>query len=423
MRLWTIQTGEPLPIDESSSRLWRTSFIDHLAARRGWSVVRWASDFIHATKEFRGKADSEQMTDDGVEIVCLKSIGYKSNLSLRRLLEHRVMGREFLKRARDRPAPDVILASYPTIELCGAALRFATDVGCPVVIDVRDQWPDLYWEMAPRWARWAAKLAAWPLVLEARSVLRAADVLTANADGALRWALAHAGRDGGELDQAFPMAYPEPEPISLESLRDSAGFWAARGVKLSSGRPLVVYAGAVGLTGDFRTVAEAAKLLSDGQEGPLFVVCGGGDSVDPMKELAAGIPNLLVTGWVDSRHIRALLRHAFVGLVPYIQSPNFEGGITNKPIEYLAHGVPIATTLASGEFHRLLLDEDCGLCYSVGDAHTLSKIVKSLVAAPERHRGMAERARELYARRFRAEEVYGRMLDLIVRAAGKEGRS
>ncbi len=46
--------------------------------------------------------------------------------------------------------PDVIHVCNVPIELCHAAVTYGRAKGIPVVIDVRDLWPDVYLEVIPQ---------------------------------------------------------------------------------------------------------------------------------------------------------------------------------------------------------------------------------------------------------------------------------
>ena len=57
------------------------------------------------------------------------------------------------------PRPDLILCSYPTIELSVEAVRYGRTHGIPVVLDVRDLWPDIVLDLLPTILRSPGRVA------------------------------------------------------------------------------------------------------------------------------------------------------------------------------------------------------------------------------------------------------------------------
>ena len=178
MRVWVITVGEPLPIDAGSPRLMRAGMLGERCVAAGHDVLWWTSRFDHATMEQRRGA-AHHVTGAG-EVVLLDGADYARNVSIARLRNHRQMARQFTALSIKHERPDVIVASYPTIELAQAAVAFGRSRDIPVIIDVRDLWPDLFLDLLPRWARWAGRVALEPLYRAKRSVMQSATALFAD---------------------------------------------------------------------------------------------------------------------------------------------------------------------------------------------------------------------------------------------------
>ena len=51
MKIWLVQIGEPLPIDEKGKeRLFRTGILAKMMAEQGHKVTWWATDYSHQKK-------------------------------------------------------------------------------------------------------------------------------------------------------------------------------------------------------------------------------------------------------------------------------------------------------------------------------------------------------------------------------------
>jgi len=81
----------------------------------------------------------------------LYSLKYKKNVSIERIINHHILAYKFSKLAELEVQPDVVLCSYPTIELSLVATKYGKRKNVPVIIDVRDLWPDNFLDMVPMW--------------------------------------------------------------------------------------------------------------------------------------------------------------------------------------------------------------------------------------------------------------------------------
>src|ERR1700682_190359 len=149
MLFWLTTVGEQLPIDPGDSRLMRTGTLARFLCQAGHRVVWWTSTFNHVHKYHRFDSDRSVPVDTNLTIKLLHGIGYKRHVSLRRLIDHGIVARKFSTIARREARPDLIVASMPTLELAAAACAFGTRVGTPVVLDIRDLWPDAFTELLP----------------------------------------------------------------------------------------------------------------------------------------------------------------------------------------------------------------------------------------------------------------------------------
>lgn len=409
MKVWLVQPAEPSPVEKGNNRLWRTGFTAYLLDRLGHEVVWFESRFSHVHKRFI-EAEPVVRLSERYEIRLLDALGYRKHISLARLRDHRYVSKRLAEQMRRLPKPDIIVCSFPTIECAAESVRYSLENEVPIVVDVRDQWPDLMVDAVPRPLRPLAQLACLGMSREANYAFRHATAITGNAQQAMEWGVARAGRKPGELDRAFPMGYHRAEYPQAEREAARAAL-DQKGVDAGGSRFLAVYGGAIGETGDFDTILEAARALAKDAPRVQIVLAGEGDALGRLRQAAEGLPNVVLTGWLKAAEMSELLAMASVGLVPYKERANFEGGITNKPIEYLAFGLPVVTTLKRGALHDLLAENRCGEFYTCGSAQELARSVRGLAENPERLAEMSRRALELYERSFRAETVYGEMIE------------
>jgi glycosyltransferase involved in cell wall biosynthesis len=387
-----------------------------MLANRGHSVHWWTSSFDHQLKVQRTPRYRQISWRPDVNLHLLPGRPYASNVSLRRIGNHRDNAAAFRALAPlAGPVPDIILCSYPTGELCEAAIDFGVERSVPVVVDIRDLWPDIFEGLVPRWVRPALHALLFLMRQQSRRVCSRATAITGVTAEFVDWGLKRGGRSANEADRAFPMAYVENPPSEAE-LSAARAKWNEMGV--TADQLNLVFFGTIGRQFDLSTVISAARQVDDPRI--RFVICGSGDKLKGFRDEAADCTNVLFPGWIGAAMIRSLMSISFAGLAPYHVGDDFNNSIPNKVIEYLAGGLPIITTL-SGVSGTLLADNRCGLTYAQRSPASLLQAIAALTSAPLRRNDMAANAHALFRERFDAERVYGAMIDhleTIARVAG-----
>ncbi len=106
-----------------------------------------------------------------------------------------------------------------------------------------------------------------------------------------------------------------------------------------------------------------------------------------------------------------LMRRAAAGLDPLPDRYDFLATINNKAVEYMSAGLPVISSPRKGVLSDLLAAENCGASYDTGQVDALVSLLTALEADPARLASMSRSALVVYERRFRAEAVYGNLID------------
>lgn len=393
-----------LPI-ELGHRPMRTGMLAAELGRRGHHVTWWTSAFSHQHRRLLAERDTIAPVNDRLELRMLHGGTYAATVSLARHRHNARVSRRFAALAPSLPRPDVILASYPIIELADEAVRYARRSGVPVLVDVRDYWPDLFLERLPGGCRPFARLALGSTFQRARRTLASADSLLGISEGILRFALGHAGRGRRDADRVFPIGC-RAAPASGERQA------AVRSPRLpaDSAAAICTFIGTFGSSYDLETVLRAAALLLQ-TNGPSvrIVLAGGGDKSAAISRAAARLPNVTLTGWLSGVEVEALLAQTNIGLMPLVSRPD---SMPNKFFEYLRAGVPIVSSL-EGEVEQLIQERGLGVSYRSGDEAGLARALTELATAPESMVAMGRRSRGLFEERYAAEMIYPEYADHI----------
>jgi glycosyltransferase involved in cell wall biosynthesis len=409
VKVWIANINEPLPTDPGQPRLWRMGQVFQLLRARGHDVTWWSSTMHHFEKKLRYQESTLIEVDSAARVFHLHGRFYGRNISLDRFLNHREVGREFRRLSGEHPVPDVILASIPILDLPREAAVYASSHSIPLVIDIRDKWPDFMVDQAPSLARPLARQVLRPLFRDAQIACRGARAVWGVTPGFVQWGLAHAGREAGPLDRDFPHAYPDTS-LPDDLLRQAGQFWDDLGVRADDELPTICFIGSFNFTAfDFSTLVEGMRQL-EGQARLVF--CGSGVGEERLRGLAQGTPNIIFSGWVDEPALRVIMQRSVMGVTPYRNNANFTENLPNKFLEYLSQGLPVVSCL-EGYSRQVLEPAGVGLFYREGDTEGFVRSVRTLLTREELREQMGRQAHELFAANFRASTVYGAMIDAL----------
>lgn len=413
MTIWTVCDGEPLPIDDDVTRLLRTAILSKLLASRGHAVVYWTSRFDHLRKRLRMEKPSRVDSGQGYKIDCVDCVPYKSNVSMNRLKHNRMVARDMLARMRaDLNRPDIMVTDLPTLELAEMVGSLGQEWDVPVIVSIRDLWPDVFFTLLPGPLQGLGPLLFSGWKARAKRACSLATSIVGISPGYLNWGLSCAGRSKGLNDVLIPLGYPDRVPADSSKIKQAQVQLESRGVDFS--RTLISFIGTFGRSYDLSTVIDAAKILAT-KCNVQFVLCGEGDRATNWKAEAKDIPNVVFPGWVDQLQIATLLDASSLGLAAY--APGAKQGLPNKLFEYMSFGVPIISSLG-GEAAIEIKNHRLGRSYLAGNGVDLAEVLIAVLADSARLTQMATAARERFESTYRQSVVYERYVDLIEQLAG-----
>jgi glycosyltransferase involved in cell wall biosynthesis len=228
MKVWIIFVGETLPMD-SKTRLWRYGMLAESLVARGHQVTRWAPSFNHAHKTQRCHADYTYQVNENYKIELIYNRGYKRNIGFQRLLSYIHLTHLFKQRIKNEKPPDIIISGMPTPWLCSAAVNYGRQKNIPVIVDIRDLWPDIFLDVFPKYLKNIGKLALDALFGVNKDVFKNASSITAISAKYLEWGLKYANRAKTKNDRIFYMGYKQ-KSLTDQMQVDLYKFWEKLGV-------------------------------------------------------------------------------------------------------------------------------------------------------------------------------------------------
>lgn len=407
MHIWLVTIGEPLPLSANTRCLRTGVFARHLVAA-GHRVTWITSRFDHYAKSFFTKNDRIHLDDEGYEIIFLDGMAYRSNISLKRQINHIQIARDFSRRADEIDPPDIIVCSFPPLELCVSMTAYAKSRGIPVIIDIRDLWPDELGNRLPKSLNLAKPALLAPFEAMVRKALRGATAIIGVSEAYLNWGLAHAGRPARHHDRVIPLGYPDS--VAARSVRE-ANVEGAAGQKADVS---FLFVGAFNNSVDLGCLIDAFVELPDL---PIrATLAGTGDHASAWAAAASGDTRIDFPGWIDTKRIAELAQHADVGLVCY--RPESLVAMPNKIFEYMSFGLPVLNAIP-GEAAELVTEAEIGLNYRAGDRQDLKRGLQKFLDRPDMREAMAKRSARTFEQRFSADILYSGYTDLLLDMTGK----
>jgi glycosyltransferase involved in cell wall biosynthesis len=150
-------------------------------------------------------------------------------------------------------------------------------------------------------------------------------------------------------------------------------------------------------------IITVAGNLRDSHPELRFVLVGGGDDEAMLKKAAAGLDNLVFTGFVDNVGDYLAAFDIFV-------LPSRREGLGSILLDAMAQGLPIVAARVGG-VPRIVIDRENGLLIDSERPDQLQAGILELAASPELRERMGARGREM-ARNYTAPVMAEKYLDL-----------
>lgn len=267
-----------------------------------------------------------------------------------------------LLRLRRDLAPDVIVATSPALPTMFVGLVARAALRAPVVLELRDAWPDLV-DVADRWdadgapLRLRKKVALWIAPRAMTWAQRRADhlVVTTSAFAAV---LRQRGMPAVTVVRNAAHDVPNaPHPED----------------RTPSHRLNVIYVGTVGRAQGMDTALDAVAIARDRGVDVRLRIIGAGVDLDRITRLATmrHLP-VSVIGSVERHELAEHYAWADTSLVllrPWIP---LEWTVPSKLYEAMSIGIHVSAA-ARGETARIVAESGCGFAVAPGDSHALAQ--------------------------------------------------
>ncbi|MDL1973929.1 MAG: glycosyltransferase family 4 protein [Deltaproteobacteria bacterium] len=417
MKVWIVEISDFLPKIDGDNRLYRAGMLAKALVEAGHEVLWWSSTFNHQLRKQRFDVSTTIDIEKNYSLRLLYGPGYRRSISFGRWRHNRAVAREFaweLSAKSIDELPDLIYACLPTLEVSEQAVLFGNRYGIPVIVDIRDRWPDIYLSPLPKVLHPIVRTMLKTEFARAHRIFSKATAITGVSTKNLEWGLRLARRKANPKDRWFPLGF------SVDG-NDKSGVFKSNPKEImgkydiGSDPFVVTFLGTFSAAFNLKTVIHVAQNLSEaGHSRIKFVMVGDGVQTSFLRKVLIGIKNIVLTGWLDKSSIDEILKVSSVGLAPYSSI----GLITlpNKPFEYMAAGLPILSSL-EGELKTIIEQQGIGLQYRASDPIDLKDKIIWFLSHPEETKAMGQRAKALFEEKYNADVVYPGLVEHLTKIA------
>ncbi len=408
MYVWIVCEGEGLPLKENE-RLWRMGRLADYLSKNGHKVLWWTSSFDHGSKKYLTNKTSIVKVNDSETLVLLHSpIAYKKNVSISRIIYHDILAYLFGKNNEKYEEPNIIICSWATQQFAKKSVLYGKRHKIPVIIDIRDEWPDYFIRVFPAYLKMIGKILLLPMHYDAVRTLKKADVIIGVIPSSVEWGLSLANRKMTQLDRTIYLANNRIKNDCLNQY--VLEWWNSQNVRIDTWNICLI--GTLSKQGDYDTLIQACKIISSCKEDFRLIIAGDGDEKKHLQDLANDCEQIIFPGWLNREQMESLLMISKCGAYSYKNSDGFQNAISNKVVQYFSAGLPVVSSL-EGLSKEIITQYGAGIVYKEGDVEECRCAIEYLIDNDNQRKEMAKCSSKLFDELFDSERISEQFLDLF----------
>lgn len=409
-RIWITTIWDVSPVLQKGANYGRMFAAGEYFAKQGYDVTIWFTTFDHPSKKHLYDKDTVVQVSENEKIVLIHSpVTYKRNMSPTRFIYDELQASRMARYMRDEerfPAPDVIFCSYPTEQYCRAALKYGKKHNIPVIVDIRDHWPDIFDRALPNCLKPFAAPILFPLKRRTARVVKNAAAICGTSPINIDWALRYAKRERMHLDRDIFIGVDRHEVTAMIKERELEK-WRRLDVTDETWN-ICLFSSLSSTSLDTDTLINAVRIVHDKYDKVRLIIGGKGDDEERLRRLTMKLDYIHMPGWMDSDEMASLMSISKVGMLCYRNTKDFRDGWGNKVGQYMSYALPILTS-ASGMAKTYLEKWNCGLYYHENQEEELADMLLGLIGNPRFLRTLSDNASKQFLVDFEKNKVAQQM--------------
>ena len=396
MKIIFFINGEPFNFFDQDARLHRVGHLIKKCQELDINYEVWTSDFYHQKKIF--------YNNKNINFKIIKSLGYKKNISLNRFLDNIIYSfKVYFELKRDKFDNCIFVSAFPIPEVCFAVSVFAKKNKIPLIIDLRDMWPLIFYNLSNNFLiKNIIKIIFFYQEILNKYTFRNSNGIFSITDNFLNYGLKYSNRKKKSSDKVFYLAHSVKETNKLNINNSLKNIFPKNKI-------VICFFGVISYKKfDFLNLIKVVNNLKDS---PIFIIiCGKGDDEDRLTSEIGS--NFLYLNWINQSQMSYIASKSNFGLAHYKPTYDFNSSIPNKIIEYISYKLPIIHSL-KGDTYDLLDSEKINNYYKYGDSRSLEKLIHNL----DRHSKIKDELKfsKLFEKKFNANKVYESYINQVIK--------
>ena len=380
MNVWIVNH---YAIPPSMGGLVRHYYFSKYLQKNGHKVKIFTSSKIHNTEinMIQDEALYKEQLMDGVEYTFVRSRDYKGNGLDRivNMIDFPFQIRRTMKTFYKQEKPDVIYTSSPDLFVAFFALLFGRGHKIPVVVEIRDLWP----ESIVEYNGMSKKNPIIQVLYQLEKwIYKKADRLIFTMPGGKDYIKDKKWDKVVDLEKVFHVN----NGVDLEEFDNNVKTLTLTDNDLEDDSKFkVVYVGSIRRANNVENLVQVAKVLSEQQENDISILIygDGTERAQLEKECQEGeLHNIKFKGKVDKKYIPYILSKSDLNILNYKQAGTWKyGGSQNKQFEYLASGRPICSNVKMG--HSIIEKFACGVEENIDTVKRYVEVIRVYKEMPK----------------------------------------
>ena len=392
MNVWIVNH---YAIPPSMGGLVRHYYFSKYLQKKGHNVKIFTSSKIHNTdiNMIKDKSLYKEEMEDGVEYTFVRSRDYKGN-GLDRILNMIDTPFKIQKAMRcfyKKEKPDVIYTSSPDLFVAFFALLFGKMHRIPVVVEIRDLWP----ESIVEYNGMSRKNPIIQILYQLEKwIYKKADQLIFTMEGGKEYIKDKGWDKKINLDKVNHVN----NGVDLEEFAEDVKRYQIQDNDLEDEKFFkVIYVGSVRRANNIETLVNVGKELKQrGNDKIRIIIYGDGTDRESLENRCKteDLDNVIFKGKVEKKYIPYILSKSNLNILNYKQANTWKyGGSQNKQFEYLASGRPICSNVKMG--YSIIRANDCGVEDNITSTKDYADVVVKYAEMPvDRYKLECENAKK-----------------------------
>ncbi len=391
MNIWIVNH---YAIPPAMGGLVRHYYFSKYLQKKGHTVKIFTSSKIHNTdiNMVKDKSLYKEVLEDGIEYTYVRSKDYKGNGLDRifNMIDFPFKVRKTMKNFYDKEKPSVIYTSSPDLFVVFFALLFGKRNKIPVVVEIRDLWPESIVEYK--------RMSKFNPIIQSmyqleKWVYKMADRLIFTMPGGENYILDRGWERKIDLNKVYHIS----NGVDLEEFIYNKNNYVIQDSDLEGKFLKVIYVGSIRFANHLSDLIGAAEVLKNqGRDDIIFLIYGDGTEKKQLQELCKekGL-NVKFKGKIEKKYIPYVLSKSDLNVINVKNTDLSKYGCSwNKLFEYIASGCPILCNFP--QKYDLIRENGLGVSEILNTPEIYAKQIVKLINMPEeeKHR-MGENMKKL----------------------------